>query len=644
MPQLGGGTPRRLRGGQSTTSTSLYTYFLQGFGILLLLYSVGIITWQHYHFVNIGVFDVGSIISSTKEAFITEGKSGSSRRRAVANEDNNSAVSSGGGGGVMSWISNSLPDLSTADDNDDEAEGNGAIIPVDLSINFLKVIEIAPGAPPHPPTANSASKVRPSEDFLPIVTPSEIQFRWAHQSKVGSNVDDTSSIQAYRIHVRQVGTKRSVWDSEKVYIDLGGIPNSVGWGGASSLIVGQILEWKVQVWDANNQPSSSSWSKFAVGPEIESEWKGKWIAHPSDMDTFNLKKNGNSKDGCSLWKKRRPLPLFRKRILGEELDDEEGGTMSSALLVVSGLGSFRASFNGVPLTTSGPIDPPFTDYSKRVSYRGFDVTSFITTGMVVESHVIGVTMGSGWWDHRPVSGMAKPQLLPRGPATVIAQLIITYSSGRTRVVGETGGGDTNNQWQVSRGHIRESDLFTGEMVDLGVFADMEGWDTSKEWSASIDSIPNNDPYQEINKWIQPVEYHTEVTGEERKQELAVKAKALNRADAKKFPKHDTFAAPIGKLVPSEIPPILPIERIAADEIRDLGGGRWLLDYGKAFSGMLHFDEGVPTPIIPDDQKYPRAHGFKAGTDKGESFITVIYGESLEMTTGDINRVLTAGLG
>ena len=49
MPQLGGGTPRR---------TSLYTYFLQGFGILLLLYSVGIITWQHYHFVNIGVFDV----------------------------------------------------------------------------------------------------------------------------------------------------------------------------------------------------------------------------------------------------------------------------------------------------------------------------------------------------------------------------------------------------------------------------------------------------------------------------------------------------------------------------------------------------------------------------------------------------------
>ena len=51
-----------------------------------------------------------------------------------------------------------------------------------------------------------------------------------------------------------------------------------------------------------------------------------------------------------------------------------------------------------------------------------------------------------------------------------------------------------------------------------------------------------------------------------------------------------------------------------------------------------------TPIIPDDQKYPRAHGFKAGTDKGESFITVIYGESLEMTTGDVNRVLTAGLG
>ena len=31
-----------------------------------------------------------------------------------------------------------------------------------------------------------------------------------------------------------------------------------------------------------------------------------------------------------------------------------------------------------------------------------------------------------------------------------------------------------------KGHIRESDLFTGEMVDLEVLSYMEGWDTVDE--------------------------------------------------------------------------------------------------------------------------------------------------------------------
>ena len=126
--------------------------------------------------------------------------------------------------------------------------------------------------------------------------------------------------------------------------------------------------------------------------------------------------------------------------------------------------------------------------------------------------------------------------------------------------------------------------------------------------------------------------------------MSLKSKAMEQSEAKDFPRRNNFAAPIGRLVPNKIPPVMVMERIAPDEIHNLSGGRWLLDYGKAFSGMLHFDEGVPTPIVPDGNIYPRAHGFKAASKQGDSFITVIYGESLEMTTGDINRVLVAGLG
>mmetsp|Transcript_584 Transcript_584/g.1146 ORF Transcript_584/g.1146 Transcript_584/m.1146 type:complete len:1344 (+) Transcript_584:204-4235(+) len=625
MPRiLGGNSPSRRR---QSSSPSQYTYLLQAFIVVISLYAVSIVLWQHSH-LNAGVADVASIISSTKDAFITAGGGSSLSSKSVID---------------TSWI------FSGGEGEDGETEsGEGAIIPVDLTVNFLKLITKAPGAPAEPLMAPSASKARTSEDFLPVVVPSGITFRWAHRARVGSLSEDASAIKAYKIIVRksEINGKGSViWDSEKVaVVKEDGVPDSVDWG--TSPEVGQILEWKVQVWDAKNKISSSAWAKFAVGPETEYDWKGKWIAHPSDMDTFDKTKSGGL-DECGLWKKRRPLPLFRTQISSQELlSSSADDPITSALLVMTGLGSFRASFDGVPLSTSGPIDPPFTDYSKRVSYRGFDVTPFLLgdNGEMPESHVIGVTLGSGWWDHRPVSGMAKPKLLPRGPATVITQVMLTYASGKTRVVGRTGG-TVGNKWQVSRGHIRESDLFTGEMVDLSVLGDMEGWDTSTGWSAnSVRDTAGSDPYQEINKWIEPVAYHTEVTGEERVQTMALKAKAMEQSEKKSFPKRDTTAAPIGKLIPSEIPPVMSMEQIAADEIHDLGGGRWLLDYGKAFSGMLHFDEGVPTPIIPVDNQYPRGHGFKAATAQGDNFITVIYGESLEMTTGDINRVLTAGLG
>ena len=362
------------RRSRQSSPPSLYTYLLQGFVFIITLYAICIILWQHYH-LNSGFADIGTIISSTKDAFITEGRS-------------------------LSWI---LPNTAAVGGNGDDDNNNGAIVPIDLTVNFLKLIDRAPGAPPEPPVSSSASNVRTSEDFLPIVTTSSgVTFRWAHRARTGSNSNDIKRIKAYRIIVRQ-SESNVIWDSEKVLVhheedeEEGGFPDSIDidWEEASKdPSIGQILEWRVQIWDTSDASSSSHWSKFAIGPsESEMDWNGsKWIVHPSDMATFDKKKNGNMSDECKLWKKRRPLPLFRTMITSDELKSgsSPGDTISSALLVVSGLGSFRASFDGIPLTTSGPIDPPFTDYSKRVMYRGFDVTEFLLSNTKV-SHVIGVT-------------------------------------------------------------------------------------------------------------------------------------------------------------------------------------------------------------------------------------------------------------
>ena len=155
---------------------------------------------------------------------------------------------------------------------------------------------------------------------------------------------------------------------------------------------------------------------------------------------------------------------------------------------------------------------------------------------------------------------------------------------------------------------------------------MKGWDSPNGWSKSSSDIV----------WVEPTIYESDIDLSEWRQALSERAGAKERKDDKGF-----SMAPIGKLVPIETPPVMPIERIAPESVVNLGDGRWLLDFGKAMSGVLRFDKGLPTPIVPKNG-YPRSHSIEANGD--ESFITVVYGESIQMETGDINLILVAGMG
>ena len=286
---------------------------------------------------------------------------------------------------------------------------SGSIVPFDLSVNHLKLITHAPGKPPLPPLSSFASFSIPSEDFLPVVCKDEITFRWRHYAREGRPTADAARVRAYKIVVKRFvgcdncGDKEDfvIWDSDRVDLlnngeDDNDLPTSIRWPEEVPLQIGQILEWRVTLWDMAEHCSTSAWSKFAVGPKDEDDWVGEWVVHPTDMASFDFSQEG---DRCERWYKRRPLPLFRGILSSQSLkailrDDDP---LVSALLVVSGLGSFRATFDGVPLSPSGPIDPPFTDYSQRVSYRGFDVTNFMVKqgDDYKDSHVVGITMGSG---------------------------------------------------------------------------------------------------------------------------------------------------------------------------------------------------------------------------------------------------------
>jgi len=135
-------------------------------------------------------------------------------------------------------------------------------------------------------------------------------------------------------------------------------------------------------------------------------------------------------------------------------------------------------------------------------------------------------------------------------------------------------------------------------------------------------------------------YKSDTTLESWRTSLEMRAHAQTTNVRKPIiPKHKL--SPIGKLIPNEIPPVMPVERIEPDEVHSLGNGRWMFDFGKGVSGMVRFEDGLPDPIVPEE--YPRGHTVST-LKSNESFITVVYGESLELTRGDINIVVVAGMG
>ena len=78
---------------------------------------------------------------------------------------------------------------------------------------------------------------------------------------------------------------------------------------------------------------------------------------------------------------------------------------------------------------------------------------------------------------------------------------------------------------------------------------MEGWDTPSGWDLPLEGMHQ---FREVDT------YRTDMTSEGRKQEMALKANAMKRSEAKALPATNTvtnFASPIGKLIPNEIPPV-----------------------------------------------------------------------------------------
>lgn len=149
----------------------------------------------------------------------------------------------------------------------------------------------------------------------------------------------------------------------------------------------------------------------------------------------------------------KPAPLLRKRFTVTK-------RVASARLLTTALGLHETRLNGARVGDD-VLAPGWTDYTKRLQYKVYDVTERIRQG----TNALGAWLGNGWYSGS--LGFAGSQRYGAQP-WYSARLLITFTDGTTQLV------LTDDSWKVATGAIRADDLYHGETYDARLH--IGGWD------------------------------------------------------------------------------------------------------------------------------------------------------------------------
>ncbi|QNN24694.1 family 78 glycoside hydrolase catalytic domain [Planctomycetales bacterium ZRK34] len=130
---------------------------------------------------------------------------------------------------------------------------------------------------------------------------------------------------------------------------------------------------------------------------------------------------------------------------------------------VTGLGLVDVHLNGERVSDD-LLNPGWTDYTKRVYYRAYDVTDRVKPG----ANAIGAILADGWYSGYVGYGRNRDHYGKQPRAA--AQLHIEYADGSTDTI------VTDEHWRAATGPIREADFLQGEFYDAA--QELTGWDTA----------------------------------------------------------------------------------------------------------------------------------------------------------------------
>lgn len=115
------------------------------------------------------------------------------------------------------------------------------------------------------------------------------------------------------------------------------------------------------------------------------------------------------------------------------------GRVKRARAYVTGLGYYELYLNGKKVGDH-VLDPPYTNFHKRIYYSTYDVTRLLKRG----ANCVGALLGNGWW---------------KGAPHFLLQMHIEYADGREEIV------ISDEEWHWAKSPILSNSLYHGETYD-----------------------------------------------------------------------------------------------------------------------------------------------------------------------------------
>jgi alpha-L-rhamnosidase len=249
---------------------------------------------------------------------------------------------------------------------------------------------------------------------------------------------------AYRVLVASslnllAGDQGDIWDTGKVSSDQSIQLEYAG----KSLVSGEKVYWKVQVWDRT--PRASAWSEpalWSMGLLTPADWKGEWIGQSLTADDAKSKTPP-------------PAPLLRKNF-------NLAKTVKRAIAYVCSLGYYVLYLDGSKVGDH-VLDPPVTEFNKRALYVTYDVTDQLSTG----ANTVGVQLGSSWYDTTAPDSWQFEKAIWRALPQLRMQIDIEYTDGsREQVV-------SDGSWKMNTGAVLFDQTRVGETYDARL--EKQGW-------------------------------------------------------------------------------------------------------------------------------------------------------------------------